>query len=523
MNIPRTNALHRLAFDNASLRSLPIDPETRNERRQIRNAVHAMVRPTPCPAPARIAHAREVAAMFGLDQGACESDLFAEVFTGNFPLPGMEPHATCYGGHQFGSWAGQLGDGRAINLGEAVTVDGSLQMLQLKGAGETPFSRTADGLAVLRSSVREFLCSEAMHHLGIPTTRALSLCLTGRGVWRDMFYDGNPEEEPGAVVCRVAPSFLRFGHFEILAARRETALLKQLADFTIRSYFPESAAIADDRERYLHWFTEVCDRTAALVVDWMRTGFVHGVMNTDNMSILGLTIDYGPYGWLDSYDPEWTPNTSDSGSRYCYRNQPPIAQWNLIQLANAILPLIGEAAPLENCLQGFAGQYTRRAEAMTAAKLGLKAYDEPLTSALFGFLGTFETDMTLFYRGLADLTPGDMRANALIDVLYNPDTDVLESLQVWLDQYAAVLKNQNVDDDARVTLMNRTNPAFILRNFLAQEAIDAAATGDFSGIHALLEASRHPYDRLPEHSPFNRKRPDWARSKPGCSQLSCSS
>jgi len=523
MNIPLTTSIDRLAFDNLSLRSLPIDTETRNQRRQIRNAIHARVKPTPCPKPTRIAYAEEVAALLGLDRAACESDRFAEVFTGNQLLPGMEPHATCYGGHQFGSWAGQLGDGRAINLGEAIAVDGSLQMLQLKGAGETPFSRSADGLAVLRSSVREFLCSEAMHHLGIPTTRALSLCLTGSGVWRDMFYDGNPEEEPGAVVCRVAPSFLRFGHFEILTARRETALLKQLTDFTIRSYFPESAAIGDDRERYLHWFGEVCDRTAALVVHWMRTGFVHGVMNTDNMSILGLTIDYGPYGWLDSYHPEWTPNTSDSGSRYCYRNQPPIAQWNLIQLANAILPLIGEAAPLENCLQAFARQYTTRAETMTAAKLGLKTYDQPLASALFEFLGSVETDMTLFYRALADLPATDMRANALLNTLYKPDTDALEALQVWLDQYAEVLRQQSVDDRARTTLMNATNPAFILRNFLAQEAIDAAASGDFRGIHDLLEASRRPYDRLPAESPFNRKRPDWARSKPGCSQLSCSS
>jgi uncharacterized protein YdiU (UPF0061 family) len=338
-----------------------------------------------------------------------------------------------------------------------------------------------------------------------------------------MFYDGNPKEEPGAVVCRVAPSFLRFGHFEMLTARRETELLKQLADFTIRSYFPASAAIADDRERYLHWFTEVCDRTAALIVHWMRTGFVHGVMNTDNLSILGLTIDYGPYGWLDSFDPGWTPNTSDSGGRYCYRNQPPIAQWNLIRLANAILPLIGEPAPLETCLQGFVNQYTRRAEAMTAAKLGLRHYDEPLATALFELLGQVETDMTRFYRSLADLPRGNMRANALADTLYSPDGDALEALQSWLDRYAAVLRDQSISDTARHEVMNATNPAFILRNFLAQEAIDQAEQGDFSGIHALLEASRHPYDPLPADSPFNRKRPDWARAKPGCAQLSCSS
>ncbi len=523
MNIPRNNRLDSLIFDNVSLRALPIDPETKNERRQIREALHALLQPTPCPDPQIVAYSRDVADLLGLDEATCESRQFAEVFAGNQLLSGMQPHATCYGGHQFGSWAGQLGDGRAINLGEVIAADGSSQMLQLKGAGETPFSRTADGLAVLRSSVREFLCSEAMHHLGIPTTRALSLCTTGRSVWRDMFYDGNPKEEPGAVVCRVAPSFLRFGHFEILAARRENQLLKQLADFTINTYFPESAALTDERERYVHWFAEVCDRTAALVVHWMRTGFVHGVMNTDNLSILGLTIDYGPYGWLDSYDPEWTPNTSDSGGRYCYRNQPPIAQWNLIRLANAILPLIDEPAPLENCLQGFAEQYTRRAEAMTASKLGLKTYAEPLATSLFSFLGQVETDMTLFYRALADLPRDDLRANALVDTLYRPDVDALEALQVWLDQYARALKNQGIEDAARRQAMNANNPAFILRNFLAQEAIDRAESGDFAGIHALLEASRRPYDPLPKDSPFNRKRPDWARAKTGCSQLSCSS
>src|SRR4051812_20124068 len=228
--------------------------------------------------------------------------LFAEVFAGNTMLDGMEPYAANYGGHQFGQWAGQLGDGRAISLGEILTPAGQRWELQLKGAGKTPYSRTADGRAVLRSSIREFLCSEAMHHLGVPTTRALSLVATGEPVMRDMFYDGRAKPEPGAIVCRVAPSFIRFGNFELPASRRDVPLLEQLVAFTIDRDFSELLSedrTARDPEVRAEWFGQVCERTARMVADWMRVGFVHGVMNSDNMSILGLTIDYGPYGWID--------------------------------------------------------------------------------------------------------------------------------------------------------------------------------------------------------------------------------
>ena len=531
MNIPASSPLDQLRFDNVSVHELPLDPDRENRRRQIRGAINCHVAPTAVPEPRLIAYAEDVAAELGLDSDTCESARFASVFSGNELLPGMAPHASCYGGHQFGTWAGQLGDGRAINLGEVIGVDGARRMLQLKGAGVTPFSRTADGLAVLRSSVREFLCSEAMHHLGIPTTRALSLCTTGRGVWRDMFYDGHPEEEPGAVVCRVAPSFLRFGHFEILAARQEMDLLAQLADFTINHFFPDVAKEAPSdntskdarRERYLLWFAEVCDRTAALMVDWMRVGFVHGVMNTDNMSVLGLTIDYGPYGWLDSYAPEWTPNTSDTGSRYAYRNQPPIAQWNLLRLANAIYPLIGEAAPLEACLHEFSRQYDQRAEAMMARKLGLKSPDSDLAAALLELFEHTEVDMTLFFRTLGQLEPQTLVTDKLAHTLYSPTVDQTQHLQQWLDRYKGVLEAQSVDLARRRTLMQDTNPAFILRNFLTQQAIDRAAQGDNSEIRRLLSACRQPYAEPEALRDYRVKRPDWARSKAGCSQLSCSS
>ena len=400
------NPLASLRFDNRFTRMLPADPVTENSRRQVFNACYSRVTPVRPVAPQLVAYSPETAALIDLDAAACASPLFTRVFSGDLVLPGMDPHAACYGGHQFGNWAGQLGDGRAINLGETVNRRGEHWTLQLKGAGPTPYSRRADGLAVMRSSLREFLCSEAMHHLGVPTTRALSLILTGEMVERDMFYDGRPEEEPGAVVCRVAPSFLRFGNYELHAARGELEVLRRLADFTIRTLFPHlgepSPAV------YGQWFAEVCRTTAELMVHWLRVGFVHGVMNTDNLSILGLTIDYGPYGWLEDYDPLWTPNTTDAeGRRYCYGRQPTIAHWNLAQMANALHPLMGDPAPLEQALTDYSRRFEEGWQAAMAAKLGLKAFaadtDTALVQDMLGLLAEVETDMTLFYRHLAEI------------------------------------------------------------------------------------------------------------------------
>ena len=317
--------LQALSFDNSFVRELPADPVSDNIPRQVRNASFTRVMPAPVRAPQILAWSDDVAAQLGIAQPESLTGPVAEVLGGSRVLPGMEPYAARYGGHQFGHWAGQLGDGRAITLCEVIGPDGQRRELQLKGAGRTPYSRTADGRAVLRSSVREFMCSEAMHFLGVPTTRALSLVGTGESVVRDMFYDGHPEAEPGAVVCRVAPSFIRFGNFEILAAQKEIALLRQLADYVIRTHYPALASHAAP-DIYAAWFEEICRRTAVMVAHWMRVGFVHGVMNTDNMSILGLTIDYGPYGWLEGFDPMWTPNTTDAeGRRYRFGNQPQIA------------------------------------------------------------------------------------------------------------------------------------------------------------------------------------------------------
>ena len=323
-----------LQFDNRFLRELPGDPEAGPGVRQVAGA-WSRVAPTPVAAPRLLACSPEMARALGLSEAQVRAPEFARVFAGNALWPGMDPFAANYGGHQFGHWAGQLGDGRAISLGEAVTAAGERWELQLKGAGPTPYSRSADGRAVLRSSIREFVCSEAMHHLGIPTTRALCLVGTGETVVRDMFYDGHPEAEPGAIVCRVAPSFLRFGNFELPASRGDTGLLRRLVEFCIRRDFPHLQGQGEPL--YGDWFAEVCERTAVMIGHWMRVGFVHGVMNTDNMSVLGLTIDYGPYGWIEDFDPDWTPNTTDAHRRrYRFGQQPAVAYWNLGRLAAAL-------------------------------------------------------------------------------------------------------------------------------------------------------------------------------------------
>ena len=549
MNRPESHArgraaeaggLDALGFDNRFVRELPGDVESANRRRQVVDACHSRVAPTPVAAPRLVAYAHEVAALLDLTPADCETPLFSEVFAGNRLLAGMAPYATCYGGHQFGNWAGQLGDGRAINLGEVVNRRHERWALQLKGAGPTPYSRSADGLAVLRSSVREFLCSEAMHHLGVPTTRALSLVTTGESVVRDMFYDGNPRPEPGAVVCRVAPSFTRFGHFEIHAARGHLDTLKRLLDYTIRTDFsgfdlPADGSLERSRPVYLAWFEEVCRRTAALMVAWMRVGFVHGVMNTDNMSILGLTIDYGPYGWLEDYDPDWTPNTTDAhGRRYRYGQQPQVALWNLVQLANALYPLIGDAAPLEQALESYRAAYAGGFDDMIAAKLGLPrladAADRALVDALFELLASVETDMTLFFRQLARVAlPHAPRAappDELAPAWYVPnqlDDAYRTRLSDWLAQYAARLSAAGVDERTRRQRMDAVNPRYVLRNYLAQLAIDRAEQGDASGVAELLEVLRHPYDEQPGMERYAARRPDWARHRAGCSMLSCSS
>jgi len=407
-------------------------------------------------------------------------------------------------------------------------------MLQLKGAGPTPYSRSGDGRAVLRSSIREFLCSEGMFHLGVPTTRALSLCSTGDQVMRDMLYDGNPAEEPGAVVCRVAPSFIRFGNFEIFASRGEVDELKGLLDFVVKHYFPEMGEPSP--ASYVHFFEEIVKSTALLIAHWQRVGFVHGVMNTDNMSIHGLTIDYGPYGWIDDFNPDWTPNTTDRHQRrYRFRNQPAIGHWNLAQLANSLYPAIQDIQPLQEALDTYEDTFNKNWSSMMAEKLGLlnfsSANSQLVLSNLFEILQSGEIDMTIFFRSLAKLDISENQATQqnlklLQEAYYVPDAMPKEHwsfLVNWTADYINVLKDQGIDDADRIQRMNSVNPKFVLRNYLAQLAIDDAENGDLSMVKDLLIMLRNPYDEQPEYEKWAGKRPDWAKNRPGCSMLSCSS
>ena len=516
-----------LRFDNRFIRDLPGDDETGPRVREVRGAAWSAVMPTPVAAPRLLAYSPELAEQLGLGQDLLDSPDFARVFGGNALYDGMQPWAANYGGHQFGHWAGQLGDGRAISLGELLAPEGARWELQLKGAGRTPYSRGADGRAVLRSSIREFLCSEAMHHLGVPTTRALSLVATGDSVVRDMFYDGHPEAEPGAVVCRVAPSFLRFGSFELPASRGDVTLLRQLVNLCIARDFPELAT--GGQQPYAAWFAQVCERTAVLVAHWMRVGFVHGVMNTDNLSILGLTIDYGPYGWVDDYDPDWTPNTTDAqGRRYRFGTQPQVAYWNLTRLAQALAPLFEDVAPLHEGLARFQAVHARCERDDIAAKLGLaecQDADLALMADWLTLLHDGEMDMTLAFRGLIDLDPQAPRLAVLEEAFYSEARRdaVLPALQQWLQRYVARLQADALDPVQRRERMAAANPLYVLRNWLAQEAIELAGQGDLSGVHTLQEVLRRPYEVQPGREHYAAKRPEWARNKAGCSMLSCSS
>ena len=446
-------------------------------------------------------------------------DTFDEVVLGGGQVvEGMDPYAQRYGGHQFGNWAGQLGDGRAITLGEVQLATEVLE-LQLKGAGSTPYSRFADGKAVLRSSIREFLCSEAMHHLGVPTTRALSLVSTGEMVLRDMMYDGNQAHEPGAVVCRVAPSFIRFGSFQIHSAMGDIPTLKSLLEHTITHHFPEHDGTTD--KGLVQWLSHVAEQTAFMISHWMRVGFVHGVMNTDNMSIHGLTIDYGPYGWLEDYNPGWTPNTTDLRTRrYRYGQQPQIGAWNIARLLEAMVPIIEQPDLLHDVLDGYTNAYSTFQNEMWAMKLGLEEFrddDESLIRDLNELLQRVETDMTIFFRLLSSIQEPTIQS--LADAFYDPTTIPTEEWNAWLLTWW-----QRVHSNPDRNAMLSSNPKYVLRNWMAQLAIEAAESGDLSVCKELYTVLLNPYDEQVEfEEKWFQKRPEWARHKIGCSMLSCSS
>ncbi|MBV7460206.1 MULTISPECIES: YdiU family protein [unclassified Acidovorax] len=462
------------------------------------------LRPTPLPAPHWVGTSTAVAQLIGLDADWLQRDEALQAFTGNTLLAGSRPLASVYSGHQFGVWAGQLGDGRAILLGETAA---GLE-IQLKGAGRTPYSRMGDGRAVLRSSIREFLCSEAMHGLGIPTSRAL--CITGSPapVRRE-------EVETASVVTRVAPSFVRFGHFEHFAANDLQAQLKPLADYVIDRYYPECRDTRDfGGNAYAALLQAVSERTAHLMAQWQGVGFCHGVMNTDNMSILGLTIDYGPFQFLDAFVPGHVCNHSDNQGRYAYNRQPNVAYWNLFCLAQALLPLIGDQELAKGALESYKTVFPEAFMARMRAKLGLASAregDGELIDGILMLLAQNGVDYTIFWRRLSHAVQQDD---------FEPVRDLFAdrtAFDNWLLSYSELFALDN--KALAANLMLKTNPKFVLRNHLGEQAIRAAKLGDFSELQTLLRLLEHPFDEHPGHDAYAAFPPDWASSI----EISCSS
>ena len=490
----------------------PGDNQVGGLPRQVPGVCWSRVNPTPTPNPVVRIWSSEMAEELSLEEK--ENDILG----GQKLSSGMHPYAQRYGGHQFGNWAGQLGDGRAITLGEVDTGEEIFE-LQLKGSGVTPYSRFADGKAVLRSSIREFLCSEAMHHLCVPTTRALSLVTTGEDVVRDILYDGRPAAEPGAIICRVAPSFIRFGSFQIHSMSGDLGTLRSLVDYTVKHHFPDYNIQTDDG--IIEWLKRIADETALMIAHWMRIGFVHGVMNTDNMSIHGLTIDYGPYGWLEDFNPDWTPNTTDSGrKRYKFGNQAQIGGWNYARLLESIAPLLEQPNKLHKALDYYYETYQNYNNEMWAEKLGLDEFnsgDDKLITELTALLQSVETDMTIFFRLLSSIKEPEI--SHLNYAFYSGENIPEQEWNVWLNKWWSRVK-QNPDQEK----MKLANPKYVLRNWMAQLAIDAAEGEDYSVAIELYELLRKPYLEQPEYEEkWFKKRPEWARHRVGCSMLSCSS
>jgi serine/tyrosine/threonine adenylyltransferase len=487
--------------------ALKLGPAWQHGFAQLGSAFFTELQPTPLPSPSLVSLNRPLAAELGLGPEVLASEAGVAAFTGNVPLQGSRPLASVYSGHQFGVWAGQLGDGRAILLGGIATPAG-VQELQLKGAGRTPYSRMGDGRAVLRSSIREYLASEAMHGLGIPTTRALMVTGSPQPVRRE-------EVETASVVTRVAPSFVRFGHFEHFSTRGQHGELRELADYVIDTFYPQcrqGERLAGNP--YAALLEQVSERTAAMVAHWQAVGFCHGVMNTDNMSILGLTIDYGPFQFLDAFVPTHICNHSDETGRYAYNRQPNVAYWNLFCLGQALLPLIEDQEVALAALASYKTVFPRELEGRMRAKLGLvdeQPGDRELVEGVLQRLAAGAVDYPIFWRRLSHFVAGSAAASEVRDLF--PDR---EGFDGWFAQYEARLSSERADAGAR---MLRTNPKYVLRNHLCELAIRQAKLGDFSEVEALLSLVHAPFDEHPGHEDKAGFPPDWATHI----EISCSS
>jgi uncharacterized protein YdiU (UPF0061 family) len=461
----------------------------------------------PLPGVHWVARSEACARDLGLPEDWWQGDAL-QVFAGNTVRPGMQPLASVYSGHQFGVWAGQLGDGRALWLGELATPSGPME-LQLKGSGLTPYSRMGDGRAVLRSSIREYLCSEAMHALGIPTTRALCVIGSPQPVRRE-------EIETAAVVTRAAPSFIRFGHFEHFThTDADEAALRQLADFVIEHHLPECRDAANP---YAALLEQAGRRTARLMAAWQAVGFCHGVMNTDNMSILGLTIDYGPYGFLDAFDPGHICNHTDTQGRYAWARQPNVGLWNLHALAQALLPLIGESEAALAAIEPYKAEFEGAMQAAWRAKTGLASPRDDDPALIDGLLRLMAKDRVDFSIAFRRLSTFDSRDGASNDGLRDLFLD-REGFDAWAATYRDRLRAERSDDAARALAMNRVNPKYVLRNHLAEVAIRQARQGDFAEVERLLKVLSRPFDEQAEHAAYAAFPPDWAHHI----EVSCSS
>ncbi len=463
--------------------------------------------PTPLPAPYFVAASAKAAALVELDPALLQQPDFIALFTGNAVPHDAKPLSAVYSGHQFGVWAGQLGDGRAILLGEVATAAGPME-LQLKGAGLTPYSRMGDGRAVLRSSIREFLCSEAMAALGIPTTRALMITGSDQGVMRETV-------ETSAVATRMAPSFVRFGSFEHWFYRDKPDELRILADYVINAFYPQ---LMQETNPYKALLAEVTRRTARMIAHWQAVGFMHGVMNTDNMSILGLTLDYGPFGFMEAFDSQHICNHTDQQGRYSYANQPQIGHWNCFALGQALLPLIGDVEDAQEALGVYEPEFASKIDELLHAKLGLQQFkdeDRALFEAMFALMHDNHVDFTQFFRKLGQLQVAQPERDAPVRDLFIDRA----AFDAWAASYRARLLQEQRSDSERRLAMDLVNPKYVLRNYLAQVAIEKAQNRDFTEVARLLEVLEHPFDEQVEHEAYAALPPDWASHL----EVSCSS
>ena len=484
-------------------------PEFQNTFAQLPSDFFSTVTPTPIKSPYLIHANHALAASLQIDQATMQSDEFLQIFSGNRIAKSSKSLAAVYSGHQFGVWAGQLGDGRAILLGDLPSQNTKTkQELQLKGAGMTPYSRMGDGRAVLRSSIREYLCSEAMYGLGIPTSRALSLIGSDQYVMRE-------QPEKSAVVTRVAPSFIRFGSFEHWYYNNKAENLQTLADFVIANYYPDLQSHSNPYQALLETVTK---RTAELVAQWQAVGFMHGVLNTDNMSILCLTLDYGPFGFMDAFDAAHICNHSDNQGRYSYQMQPRIGQWNCHALAQALLPLIGEVETTQEALSVYTPHFEQTQLQLLQNKFGLKENlenDSELFAQFFNIMQENHADFTLTFRTLSQISSTSSNQDEPLRDLFIDRP----ALDAWLVQYRMRLQQENRDDQARQQAMKSVNPKYILRNYLAQQAIEKAEEKDFSEIDTLYKILQNPFDEQKEYEHYAALPPDWAQKL----SVSCSS